>query len=96
MQTELELTRKRMNRGREKIRQCYLAEEKARIEAEQAALKAAEAEVCACCLCVCVCACIVCASLCRLLQMREIQRRKEKRGKRNEKLTENHLISALV
>ena len=34
-----------MNRGREKIRQSYLAEEKARKEAEQAVLKATEEEV---------------------------------------------------
>ena len=45
LQTELEASLKRMNRGREKIRQVYLAEEKARREAEQAALKAAEEEV---------------------------------------------------
>ena len=44
-QNELEKTRKRMNRGREKIRQRCLAEEKAQREAEQAALKAAEEEV---------------------------------------------------
>ena len=34
-----------MNRGREKIRQAYLVEEKARREAEAAALKAVEEEV---------------------------------------------------
>ena len=44
-QIELERTRKRMNKGREKIRQVHLAEEKARREAELAALKAAEEEV---------------------------------------------------
>ena len=45
MQTELEATRKRMNRGREKIRQRCLAEERAQREAEQAAQRAAEEEV---------------------------------------------------
>ena len=34
-----------MNRGRERIRQAHLAEEKARREAELEALKAAEEEV---------------------------------------------------
>ena len=43
-QAELEATRKRMNRGREKIRQRCLAEEKAKREAEQAAMKAAAEE----------------------------------------------------
>ena len=45
LQAELEATRKRMNRGREKIRQRCLAEEKAQREAEQAAQRAAEEEV---------------------------------------------------
>ena len=42
----MEATRKQMNRGRETIRQRCLAEEKARRDAEQAALKATEEEVC--------------------------------------------------
>ena len=45
LKSELEVTRKRMNRGREKIRQRCLAEEKAIREAELAALKAVEEEV---------------------------------------------------
>ena len=45
LQADLERTRKRMNRGREKIRERCLAEEKTRREAEMAAQRPADEEV---------------------------------------------------